>query len=100
MGPRSTWNRQNNLSERRLSPKHLPKIHEPTCWRDLSRSLQHRRTSAIDPHYMDGPGSRVIDGGVPTCVPITSPETTISTRRFSCRPWLVLLSATGFAFPS
>ena len=34
------------------------------------------------------------------CEPITSPETTISTRRFSWRPEAVLLSATGSALPS
>src|ERR1039458_2843338 len=31
--------------------------------------------------------------------PITSPETTMSTRRLSLRPAAVLLSATGSAFP-
>jgi hypothetical protein len=35
----------------------------------------------------------------PICVPITSPETTISTRRFFCRPADVLLSATGLSMP-
>src|SRR5882672_2533480 len=35
----------------------------------------------------------------PTWVPITSPETIISTRRFSFRPAAVLLSATGFPLP-
>jgi len=32
-------------------------------------------------------------------LPITSPDTIISTRRFNCRPAAVLLSATGSAFP-
>ena len=36
----------------------------------------------------------------PICVPITSPEIIISTRRFCCRPAAVVLSATGFAFPN
>src|SRR6202040_1578977 len=35
----------------------------------------------------------------PTTFPITSPETIISTRRFSLRPAAVSLSATGSAFP-
>ena len=34
-----------------------------------------------------------------TWVPITSPETIISTRRFSLRPAAVLLSATGRVLP-
>ena len=33
--------------------------------------------------------------GVPITVPITSPETTISTRRFCCRPSAVSFEATG-----
>jgi hypothetical protein len=33
--------------------------------------------------------------GVPISVPITSPEITISTRRFCCRPSAVSLEATG-----
>lgn len=33
--------------------------------------------------------------GVPITVPITSPETTISTRRFCCRPSALSLEATG-----
>ena len=35
----------------------------------------------------------------PTFSPITSPETTISTRRFFWRPSLVWLSATGLFIP-
>src|SRR5438128_2057618 len=35
----------------------------------------------------------------PTCVPITSPETIISTRRFSLRPLAEVLSATGRVLP-
>src|SRR5580698_9704952 len=38
--------------------------------------------------------------GVCACVPITSPETIMSTRRFSLRPAAVLLSATGFDLPN
>src|SRR5271166_6189825 len=37
---------------------------------------------------------------LPIFPPITSPETMISTRRFSLRPAAVLLSATGLACPS
>jgi hypothetical protein len=33
--------------------------------------------------------------GVPISVPIISPEITISTRRFCCRPFAVSLEATG-----
>lgn len=35
----------------------------------------------------------------PICVPITSPEIMISTRRFCWRPSTVSLLATGFDFP-
>jgi hypothetical protein len=37
--------------------------------------------------------------GVPISVPIISPEITISTRRFCCRPCAVSLEATGWDFP-
>jgi len=37
--------------------------------------------------------------GVPITVPITSPETTISTRRFCCRPPAVSFEATGCVLP-
>lgn len=36
----------------------------------------------------------------PIFPPMTSPETTISTRRFSCRPVAVALSATGVDIPN
>ena len=35
----------------------------------------------------------------PIWVPITAPETMISTRRFFCRPLTVVFSATGSASP-
>ena len=38
-----------------------------------------------------------LDG--PIGVPIISPETTISTRRFFCRPAAVSLDATGLSLP-
>src|SRR6516162_4999373 len=37
--------------------------------------------------------------GALSCTPIELPETTSWTRRFSARPWLVELSATGSFFP-
>src|SRR5579859_69399 len=48
---------------------------------------------------LEGLGVGELSGGTP-CVPMTSPETTISTRRFNLRPAAVLLSATGSALPS
>src|SRR6267154_2471618 len=38
--------------------------------------------------------------GPPILVPIASPETIISTRRFCCRPAAVPLDATGIDLPS
>ena len=40
------------------------------------------------------------DAILPIFVPITSPETTISTRRFLCLPSVVELSATGVVSPN
>src|ERR1700722_8088564 len=49
--------------------------------------------------YCGGGGGVEVAPGV-IWVPITSPETIISTRRFSFLPAAVLLSATGSALPS
>jgi len=68
------------------------------------QDLQPQNSQRIHPARKEtygfaGPGIGSIDG-VGACVPITSPETTISTRRLSARPAAVLLSATGLALPS
>jgi hypothetical protein len=49
--------------------------------------------------YCGGAAGVVVAPGV-IWVPITSPDTIISTRRFSLRPAAVPLSATGFPFPN
>src|SRR5258705_12994572 len=54
-------------------------------------------SSEVSP-YCGGGGGGVVAPGV-IWGPITSPETIISTRRFSLRPAAVLLSATGFPLP-
>ena len=46
-----------------------------------------------------GMGCALEVAGACSCTPIDCPETTIDTRRFSARPALVPLSATGLAFP-
>ena len=48
--------------------------------------------------YWGGAAGGVVAPGV-IWVPITSPDTIISTRRFSFRPAAVLLSATGLPLP-
>jgi len=46
--------------------------------------------------YRGGRGVRV----APTWIPMTSPDTTNSTRRFCCRPEAVSLEVTGCVLPN
>src|SRR5580704_13401425 len=63
-----------------------------------SDGREARRPVAASDYCGGGGGVEVAPGVI--WVPITSPDTIISTRRFSFLPAAVLLSATGSALPS
>lgn len=113
LGPRGT------SQHRRGNP-----FRRPSCSRKLGRSSSAAKATKVEKHESRLAGRKRLeaasvrplasrrsgraqllywgltdDGDSRLSFPITSPETTMSTRRLSLRPAAVLLSATGSAFP-